>query len=70
MADRSGGSSFHTCCSSAVSATSGAGSGVRAAAGFVVEEDRSVEPPQAAVARHRPQVKAASTAADLMGARL
>ena len=70
MADRSGGSFFHTCFSSPVSATSGAGSGVRAAAGAVGVGGRSVESPQAADPRHNPQVKAASTAADFIGARL
>ena len=70
MADRSGGSFFHTRFSSAVRATSGAGSGVWAAAGSVVAAGGSVESPQAASQRHKPQVKTASTAVDFMGARL
>ena len=53
MADRSGGSFVHTCFSSAVSATSGAGSGVRAAAGSALG-GRSDESPQAAKPEAQP----------------
>ena len=64
MADRSGGSLAHTCFSSEVRATSGAGSGVREE--ISVDPGRSVELPQAASPRHEPQSKAASTAADAL----
>ena len=70
IADRSGGSSFHTRFSSEVSATSGAGIGVRPITGSPDSEDRFDELPQPANPRHSPQIKAASIAADLHGARL
>ena len=66
MADRSAGSLAQTRFSSELSATSGAGSGVRAEVS--VDPDRSVELPQAASPRQEPQSRAASAAADaLMG---
>ena len=64
MAERSGGSACHTCFSSAVSDL---GSGLRCPGGGRLGRlgDVSGESPQAANPRHNPQVKAASTSANI-----